>query len=78
MTERVFGCSIKSFAVTGLRKKKHLSHFSLSEALQLIEEMKPERGYITHCSHELGLYKDVQNELPEYVTLAYDGLTIEL
>jgi phosphoribosyl 1,2-cyclic phosphate phosphodiesterase len=67
----------KYIVVTGLRKKKHLSHFSLSEALQFIDEMKPQRGYITHCSHELGLYSAIQNELPENVTLAFDGLKIE-
>ena len=68
----------KYIVVTGLRKKKHLSHFSLSEALQFIDEMKPQRGYITHCSHELGLYSAIQNELPGNVTLAFDGLKIEL
>jgi len=67
----------KFIVVTGLRKTKHLSHFSLSEALQFIDEMKPQQGFITHCSHELGLYKNVQKELPENVVLAYDGLKIE-
>jgi len=67
----------KHIAVTGLRKEKHLSHFSLSEAIQLIEEIKPDFGYIIHCSHELGLYKDIQKELPQNVILAYDGLKIE-
>lgn len=68
----------KFIAITGLRKKKHISHFSLSEALQFLDEMKPEQGYITHCSHELGLYSNIQKELPENVKLAYDGLKIDI
>lgn len=64
--------------VSGLRKQKHLAHYTLNEAIALIQEMKPERGYITHCSHQLGLYKDIQRELPEGLVLAYDGLKIEI
>ena len=68
----------KYITITGLRKEKHLSHFSLSEALQFIDEMKPEKGFITHCSHQLGLHTEVQKELPSNVFLAYDGLIVEI
>ena len=64
------------FIVNGLRKEKHISHFSLKEALALIEEIKPKQAYITHISHQLGLHRLVQNELPPNVFLAYDGLEI--
>ena len=67
----------KHLILTGLRKQKHISHFALSESLKLIEELNPERGYITHISHQLGLHKEIQNELPSNVILAYDGLKIE-
>jgi phosphoribosyl 1,2-cyclic phosphate phosphodiesterase len=68
----------KYLAVTGLRKEKHLSHFSLSEALNFIAEMKPEKGYITHCSHQLGIHSVLEKELPENVHIAYDGLVLDL
>ncbi len=67
----------KYIAVTGLRKQKHISHFSLNEAVSLINEFKPLCGYITHCSHQLGLHKEVQEKLPDNIILAYDGLKIE-
>jgi phosphoribosyl 1,2-cyclic phosphate phosphodiesterase len=68
----------KYITITGLRKEKHLSHFSLGEALEFIDEMKPEKAFITHCSHQLGLHAEVQKELPQNIVLAYDGLTIEI
>ena len=62
----------KILVINALRKKKHFSHFCLSEALELINEMKPEKAYITHISHQMGLTKDIQKELPANVSLAYD------
>ena len=64
--------------ITALRRKKHVSHFSLEEALEIINEVKPKKAYLTHISHKLGFYKDLINELPENVYPAYDGLTIEI
>lgn len=64
--------------INALRKQKHISHFSLPEALKLISELSPRKAFITHISHQMGLYKDVQKELPENVFLAYDGLSIDL
>jgi phosphoribosyl 1,2-cyclic phosphate phosphodiesterase len=64
--------------VNALRKEKHISHFTLSEALQLIDELKPAKAYLTHLSHQMGLHREVSNELPPDVFLAYDGLEINL
>ncbi|MFT4032765.1 MAG: MBL fold metallo-hydrolase [Siphonobacter sp.] len=55
---------------------KHLSHFTLPEALAIIERIKPERAYITHISHSMGLHREVETELPPNVRLAYDGLRL--
>ncbi len=63
--------------LNGLRKQKHISHFSLSEAVKLFEEINPEKGFITHISHQMGLHEDVQKELPANIFLAYDGLVID-
>lgn len=64
--------------ITALRKEKHISHFTLEEALEVIQELKPKKAYLTHASHLLGKHYDVQGELPENVFLAYDGLEIKV
>ena len=69
---------LKVLVVNALRKEKHLSHFTLSEALALIEELKPEVAYLTHFSHQLGFHEDISKELPENVFMAYDGLQIKI
>lgn len=69
---------VKVFVVNALRKEKHVSHFSLNEALELIKKVKPEKAYLTHISHQMGLHEDVGKELPENVFLAYDGMLVKL
>ncbi len=66
----------KIVVLNALRKQKHYSHFNLEEALALMDELKPEQGYLTHISHQMGSYAAVQAELPPHVKLAYDGLTL--
>jgi phosphoribosyl 1,2-cyclic phosphate phosphodiesterase len=64
--------------LNALRMEKHISHFNLEEALQLIAELQPKRAYLTHISHLMGLHADVEKLLPKNVHLAYDGLSVEL
>jgi phosphoribosyl 1,2-cyclic phosphate phosphodiesterase len=64
--------------INALRKESHLSHLSLDEALALIFEIKPKKSYLTHVSHQMGLYDEVSKELPENVFLAYDGLELHI
>ena len=54
----------------------HLSHFTLSQALELVNELKPKKTYLTHISHQLGLHNQVSELLPNNVELAVDGLQI--
>jgi phosphoribosyl 1,2-cyclic phosphate phosphodiesterase len=58
-----------------LRFDKHPTHFSLAEALDVIEKLRPERAYLTHLSHFLE-YQEVSKILPPNVELAYDGLRV--
>lgn len=69
---------VECLVVNALRKRKHDSHFSLDEALDLIKRIAPKRAYLTHHSHEMGCYTDIERELPEGVISAYDGLEIEI
>lgn len=58
-----------------LRHRKHSTHISLSEAISLIEKLKPRQAYFTHISHDLE-HERVANALPPGVFLAYDGLRV--
>jgi Metal-dependent hydrolases of the beta-lactamase superfamily I len=69
---------VEVLVVNALRREEHFSHFTLAEALALIARVKPQRAYLTHISHYLGLHQQVQKELPQNVFLAYDGLQITL
>jgi phosphoribosyl 1,2-cyclic phosphate phosphodiesterase len=61
--------------INALRKEKHISHFSLREAIGFIREISPRKAYITHISHQMGCYDEVSKELPPEIILAYDGLS---
>ena len=69
---------VRILVVNALREKEHISHFTLAEALALIEKVKPEKAYLTHISHWLGFHDDIQAQLPENVFLAYDNLELTL
>ena len=68
----------KVLVINALRKTKHISHFTLNEALEVIEKIQPEAAYITHISHMMGLHAEVQRELPPNVYLAHDGLSLTI
>jgi len=72
--EKLIG--VKYLVINALRKEKHISHFSLGEALELIREVSPRKAYITHIGHQMGRHADVNRELPANVTLAWDGLEV--
>ena len=64
--------------INALRRQKHFSHFSLPEALEVIDKVQPEQAYLTHISHEMGLHAEVEKTLPQGVFLAYDNLEVEI
>lgn len=74
--EKIMGS--KYIVLNALRKKKHVSHFSLSEALELVNEFGPRKAYLIHMSHQMGFHEKVNAELPEHINLAYDGLSLEV
>ena len=63
--------------INALRKTDHISHFKLSKAIELLKELKPKKAYLTHISHYLGKHDEVLKELPDYIEIAHDSLTIE-
>lgn len=69
---------VKALVINALRFTPHDSHFSVAEALEVIDQVKPERAYLTHMSHEIGLHAQAECQLPHNVKFAYDTLKIEL
>ena len=66
---------VKYLVINALRKEKHISHFSLREAMDLIREISPKKAFITHIGHQMGRHSEVSRELPPEITLAWDGLS---
>ena len=69
---------VKVLTLNALRKEPHHSHLNLEEALQLVDQVAPERTYFTHISHHMGFHDEVEKELPEHVHLAYDNLIVTI
>lgn len=61
--------------IDALRERPHPTHFSVGQALEVVERVQPKRTYFTHLSHSLG-YEQTNAQLPSGVELAYDGLRI--
>jgi len=74
--EKIDGTRI--LVVNALRREQHISHFTLSEAIALSQQLGAEQTYFTHISHQLGLYSDVENELPDGINLAFDTFSFVL
>ena len=72
--EKIKGTRI--LIINVLRREKHISHFNLNEALEIVGQIQPEKTYLTHLSHNFGKHEDIQKELPENVFVGYDGLQL--
>jgi len=64
--------------LNALRREKHISHFTLDEAVALVQELGIPEAYFTHISHQLGLHAAVEKELPAGIHLGYDGLLLQV
>jgi phosphoribosyl 1,2-cyclic phosphate phosphodiesterase len=69
---------VEVLIICALRKKSHVSHLNLTEALALIAQISPRMTYLTHMSHEMGFHAELFKELPAGVEPAYDGLIIDI
>ncbi len=72
--EKIKGSKI--VVLNALRREKHISHFTLDEAVEMAERIGAEMTYFTHISHQLGLHEEVNKQLPDNIRLAYDGLVV--
>jgi phosphoribosyl 1,2-cyclic phosphate phosphodiesterase len=74
--EKIRGSHV--LVLNALRKEPHISHFTLAEAIALVNELNIPEAYFTHISHQLGLHEDIESELPPGKHLGYDGLVLKL
>lgn len=70
-------CGVRFLALDGLRYKSHPTHFSLSEAAQIASRIGAEKTFLIHMSHEVE-HEAGNRYLPDPVSLAYDGLVLEI
>lgn len=74
--DKILGSEV--LVLNTLRKEKHISHYSLSEGIDVARELAIPQTYFTHLSHQMGKHADVENELPEGINLGWDGLVVNL
>ncbi len=67
---------VRVLVLDALRLRPHPAHFSLDEAVEVVQRLRPEKAYFTHMSHDLE-HEATNRRLPRGVELAYDGLTFE-
>lgn len=72
--EKIKGSKI--LVLNALQKTHHISHFTLEEAIHMVEVIQPEMAYFTHISHKLGNHQEIEASLPDHIRLAFDGLKL--
>lgn len=68
---------LDTLVLDALREKPHPTHFSVGQALAVVERVRPRQTYLTHIAHSLE-HEATNARLPPGVELAYDGLRITL
>jgi phosphoribosyl 1,2-cyclic phosphate phosphodiesterase len=64
--------------LNALRFEPHTTHLNIEEAITLVRELRPEKCFLTHISHDTGLHAEVDAMLPEGIKLGFDELRIQL
>jgi phosphoribosyl 1,2-cyclic phosphate phosphodiesterase len=68
---------VELLVLDALRDKKHTTHYTVEEALAVVERLRPARTWFTHMSHDLP-HAQTNARLPAGVELAYDGLVVDI
>lgn len=68
---------LDTLVVGALRWEAHSTHFTIPQALELVEELRPRRTYLTHLAHTVA-HRETEVRLPPGVRLAYDGLILQV
>ena len=65
------------FIINCVRLGRHISHYSLEQAIEVAEKVGAKHSWLTHLSHQLPCHEELTKELPEGILPAFDGLVIE-
>ena len=68
---------LEHFVINCVKYGKHISHFSLEEAVATAQKVGARHSWLTHLSHQLPCYEELAAQLPEGILPAYDGLIIQ-
>ena len=63
--------------IDALHERSHPTHMNCNEAIAMIDELKVNQAYLTHCSHEID-HSDLEKKLPKHIRVAYDALVLDL
>lgn len=69
---------LSHLVLNALHHKEHHSHLNLEEAIAFAKKVGAENTYFTHISHRMGLYDEINDQLPQGIQLAYDGLRVQV
>lgn len=68
---------LDTLIIDGLRWEPHPTHFTVTDALEVIERLRPRQAFLTHIAHQLG-HTETERRLPSNVRLSFDGLTLDV
>lgn len=68
---------VDTFVINAIRFTRHISHFTLDQALEVAAKVGAKRTLLTHLSHQLPRHEEFARMLPEGVSPAFDGLRID-
>jgi phosphoribosyl 1,2-cyclic phosphate phosphodiesterase len=60
-----------------LRQRPHPTHFSIDQAIEVVQILQPKRAFFTHIAHDVD-HEITNNSLPSGIEIAYDGLQVGL
>ena len=68
---------LEVLVLDALRHRKHPTHFTVAESLEVVQRLQPRRTLFTHMCHDLP-HAETDAALPAGVELSYDGLQIDV
>lgn len=79
LTEEAYALAkgLDVLVIDGLRPNSHPTHMTIDEAVDCAQKIKANQTFLTHMTYCVD-YEETEARLPESISLAYDGLTLEL
>jgi phosphoribosyl 1,2-cyclic phosphate phosphodiesterase len=68
---------VSVLVLDALRHRRHPTHFTVAEAIDVAERLRPRQTWLTHICHDLP-HEETNAALPAHVQLAHDGLSFEV